>query len=690
MEIGIFDIKGENQNPLSGEKYSENYKELAKTWSTYPVFQSADQIVKKINDNNVILIQSGTGSGKSVIVPKLLLHHFDYKKKVVMILPKQIIAKSGADYSAKVSDVTLGKEIGFKYRGESNYNETLTKLLYTTDGTLISMIMKDNLLNDYSGIIIDEAHERRTQTDFLLYLSRKICQERSDFRLIIMSATIDQIIFENYFKSLKFVQMNISGKSNYPIRSIYLERPIDKTKYVAVGIEKIKNILNETELNDIIFFVTSGGETFQACKEINKFAYCIEVFAGMNKDKEALAVSKDLFKTKSDKKRKVLIATNVAESSLTIDGIGYVVDSGYEYYSYFNVDIESKMMEKRMTSQSQIKQRMGRSGRTMGGVCYHLYTKQQYEKLDKYPKPSIQTSNIYAECLNLLNLPIVQTIDQLNTILTSFIEPPSEKYIMYSINKLKELELVKNKKITELGSIISQLPVDPAQGLSIYYGYKYGCAKEVIAIVVLSEIVKNKLSELFYKDNKNNKNNNDKKRKFDPNQNENLNAFKKQYDKINSDHYLLLKILHTYVKLSKNGDELNKWLNKYGLKQNVLAKAHKQYRKVKNDCFKVLQNLSMNSDSDSDSTVKFNKTRYKKKSLVLASLMHGYSVAHKKDNAYKTQFTNNASVDKDSVLIGKNKHHVLYTELFTIMGKTLMQLCSLVSTKTRELYENLK
>ena len=163
---------------------------------------------------------------------------------------------------------------------------------------------------------------------------------------------------------------------------------------------------------------------------------------------------------------------------MTIDGIKFVIDSGYENYGYFDPEIESKVIEKRLISKAQIKQRMGRSGRTSEGTCYHLYTKKEYDATDEYPKPAIQTSNIYSECLGLLNLPKVQNVKNLKKILRDFIEPPKENYISYAENLLLKLGLLEKNEISDLGKLIVALPTEPMQGLAIYHGYKLNGAKE--------------------------------------------------------------------------------------------------------------------------------------------------------------------------------------------------------------------
>jgi pre-mRNA-splicing factor ATP-dependent RNA helicase DHX15/PRP43 len=666
--VGILDPEGKHRNPLTGEQYSDTYRELSKKWREYPAYQNNKETIKKIRDNNVILVVSGTGSGKTVLIPKYVLHTLDYQKKVAIVLPKQIIAKSSATFAAKTLDVELGDQVGYKYRGEKKMSEN-TKLLYTTDGTLVSMLMKDNMLNEYSCVIIDEAHERRVQTDFLLYLLKEVCGKRPDFKLIIMSATIDERIFHNYFKNLQFTSLNISGKTNYPIVHEYMNEEISKSKYLEYGLKKINEIIETTKDGDILFFVPNILDTFSMCHKItskSKTSLCLEVYAGMNKEKEELVESIDLYKKKHNgKTRKIIIATNVAESSLTIEGIQYVIDSGYENFSYFDPKIESKVMDKRMVSKAQIKQRCGRTGRTGKGICYHLYTNDEYENLEDYPEPAVKTTNICGECLNLLAQSHVDSVEELVKILNNFIEPPPKIQINYAINSLENLKLVENNKITQLGRLVSELSVEPSQGIAIFTAWKLKCMKEVISIICVADVTRNNLKDLFQKVDENNER---EVAKF--------NKAKKGLFKKKSDHYTIMKIMKNYKMLKGKGEnELNNWLNQNCLKRSTLEKAYSQYKKLLGEC------MSKKWENTNDNiTAKLGDR-------ILASFFTGYSsnIAEKNNKGYKTPNVSHAKISKDSWMFDRDSKRILYTEMFTTNGTSYLQINSYISSKVMKL-----
>ena len=596
----------------------------------------------------------------------------------MVILPKQILAKSSAIYAAKTMDVEVGQEIGFKHRGEKNYDKEKTLLLYTTDGTLVSMLMTDPYLPEYDAVIIDEAHERRTQTDLLLYLLKQVCIKRKDFKLIIMSATINEKIFADYYKEQKYFYIDIHGRTNFPIMNAYIHKPIDKNRYIDEGLKRIKEIIETTKDGDIIFFVPSIQETIDVCKKIkdNK-SYCIEFFAGIDKYREDLAIDKDLYKEKiKGKTRKIVIATNVAESSVTIEGIRYVIDSGYEYFSYFNPIINSKVLEKRPVSKAQIKQRCGRTGRTESGICYRLYTSMEYEKFQDYPAPAIQTSNIYDDCLKLLAWSKIQTFDKLEKILSEFIEPPKKAYIDFTKNILTELKLIENNAITELGSFIADLPVEPIQGLAVCGGWMLNCAKEILVIVIMSDVIKNNINELFFK----HENNQKEMKKFE--------EIKRKLMKKNSDHYSLLRIYTVYKKLKKEGDDkVNIWLRENYLKKDKLQQTDHYYKKAKHAIL-----LKIKEYYEKKQIKSLENKDYNLKKRILAGLYKGYTmnVAYLSSSGYKTTKSKNIKISRDSWMIGTEKKRIMYTEMFTSNTQSYLQINSQITKNVIDLANHIK
>lgn len=219
----------------------------------------------------------------------------------------------------------------------------------------------------------------------------------------------------------------------------------------------------------------------------------------MNQEKQSLAQDKELYKKSNTYNRKVVMATNVAESSLTIDGLRYVIDTGYELSGTYDAENHARKLERELITQAQAKQRMGRAGRTEPGICYHLYSKDTFEnRMEKFPKPDIQTSDITTECLKLISNDKINTTDKLTQTLSNFIEPPKELYLRSAIDTLMQLGAIENNVITKLGQLINNIPADNIfASLAIIYGKIYNCGFEVMKILSLIEVSKGNISDLY-------------------------------------------------------------------------------------------------------------------------------------------------------------------------------------------------
>jgi HrpA-like RNA helicase len=680
MNIGILDPDGKNNNPLTDQPYSDKYKALAKVWSKFPAYENSNDIIKTINTNQVVLVISGTGSGKTVLIPKYVLHQTNYKGHIMISLPKQIIAQSAAEFAALTMDVKLGEQIGYKYKGSDvKFAGKNPNLLYATDGTIVAKLLNDPLLTGIDAVIVDEAHERKVQIDFMMYLLRNVLQNRSDFKLIIMSATVNADIFASYFATYKFAQINIGTKTNYEIKSIYPQKTYGPNEYINAGLEIIDKLLAKKEsgkISDILFFVTSVSETLDVCKKI-KAKYnqieCIEVYSGMNSQRQ-----EELSKKETDKQR-LIIATNVAESSLTVDGIKYVIDSGYELLSYYDPQLRGRVLEKGLITKAQAMQRMGRAGRTAPGICYHLYIKDDFDnQMKKFPEPSIRLSNITNESLRLLNIDSVQTIDNLLKIFSSMIEPPRESYIRVALKILFDLDLITDNKINNLGKYVCNTQLEPEQALSVLCGFKMNCSKEIIAILLIIDQIKNNFSELFMLPNDIIK---------DETKKDQINALtKKFYDKKNKlkhkfgDHLTILKIFSKFRKYD-DIDKQKDWCYDNFLKYNTLKKCSDMYDKIKYRLVDITRRFINTAESEEYlKNIKIlNDTNIDNK--ILYSLQYGYKLNtgyyRSSDKTYRTLFAEKTKISKDSVLYDTDKN-IFYHELFITKQSRDLNIVSLL------------
>jgi pre-mRNA-splicing factor ATP-dependent RNA helicase DHX15/PRP43 len=579
-KIGILDPEGLKPNPLNGEPYTQTYKDLAKVWSKLPGYAQAQTILKSIRDYPLTIAIMGTGTGKTVLVPKFALHYTGYKGKIGMTLPKKIITLSTAEFSAKTLDVVLGASVGYVYKGsnKSMYGPA-NKIVYMTDGVLIMQILKDPLLSEYEVIIVDEAHERKVQIDLIL-LSLKnllISGKRPDLRVILMSATIDGAKYQDYFAGIKSSIIEVSGHPNHPIEVRFLTDPTKN--YLETGLEIIRPLLSVPIKKDILFFVTTGKEAIDTCRVIRPShpkVYCIEVYADMDEKLKLYAQERDKFMELGDYDQKLVIATNVAESSLTIDGLKYVVDSCYELYSYFDPNANAQILESKLISKDRALQRRGRVGRTEPGICYHLLTESEFKKLKPYSEPDILKQDITVDTLKIISLTENKYYTDGYEILSQMMDQPKQLYVNYTYDLLKLYKILDDKDHMEpkLASdilLFSSTPLN--QSLFLIFAYQLFCAREASMILGMLEVIKNRITDLFYKQ--------DTTCDSDCKKTQSKNYLRKIASK-KSDHLTLLKIFEDY----KLSPDRIAWAKKWGIILNKLKKADKNfnqyYRKIVN------------------------------------------------------------------------------------------------------------
>lgn len=674
--IGIFDPEGTNLNPINNKEYSENYKKMAKKWSNLPAYSKRQDIIDSLSKNNVLLVKSGTGSGKSVLVPKFVLHYLNYKHKLAMTLPKQSITYEAAKYAATTLDVELGKEIGYKYKGSPKNSFTSnTLILYATDGTIVNKLLKDPKLSEYSAIIVDEAHERKVQIDFLLYLLRNVFSFRKDFKLIIMSATINVDIFKTYFEEYKFAMIDISSKSNYHVESIYLQQSVDD--YILRSYKIILDIVKKNIPGDILVFVTSVKETEELCKKVkdnNELSHicCKELYSGLSQEDQDFVINKDKYKSES-KTRKLVIATEVAESSVTIDGIVFVIDSGKSLLGGYDAVKRARTLEKTFITKSQILQRKGRAGRTEPGVCYHLYTEKQFNDLIEYPEPAIRKNNIYEECLRLQLLPQIKTTENLICALNKFIEPPKESLISSSLMQLFELDIIKNNVVTDLGKIVVNIQTELPLGIALIYAHKNKCVKKMAKIIALHEACKGLFSNIFVNanDTKNNSHNNFKQK---------IDNAKKLFCSRSGDFISLYKIYHT---ASKNNKNLNEWCKSNFIKIKTILRAFYEYSKIRENLKKNEKMLKdFNENTNIENKQKTNQQTESIKSKLLSCLYQGFknnTGKHYNSDLYKIKYSNNpVKIGNESLLnlSDKKPKNIFYGEYCVILGTEKLNMIS--------------
>ena len=653
---GILDPEGKNLNPLNDKKYTENYKKFSLTgdnpigaipWTKFPVYKKHKEIIKTIEDNNVILVVSGTGSGKSVLVPKFALHTLDYKGKVILTNPKTLATKKNAEYAAMCLDVDLGKEVGYQYRGaDSNSHSKETKLLFSTDGSIVAkMINNDPLLSDYNIIIIDEAHERGVQIDVLLLLLKRAVQQRDDLKVIIMSATINKDIFVNYFNTdkIKFKEIDVGSVPNFPIKEYFLNEPIKN--YVEDATKRIIDILNNTDKGDILAFITSKVEGQKVCSLLqtkkdlilNEKLFCIVLAGGITDRDQKLATDEYLYKSDKNTKntRKLVMATNIAESSVTVKGIVFVLENGMANQENYNPINNTRELNKTRISKAQARQRRGRAGRTQAGICYNLYTKQEYKKFDDYPTPDIRKSDLTEDILRFLSLKEIQTIDKLNNLLNDLIEPPKQIQITSSLNNLKSINVInKENRLSKTGYIISRFKkINPYSVFAIIKSIKYDVLEEVAIIVSMIEISDNRMDK-YFNYIKFNKNNNDLRKT--------VSNIHRKYYSTKGDLISFLKLYKKYNDESKVNENMDEWCKVNYVNYKNLKKVKDIYNDIIRDTEKVSNHIeTVNTGDKKDISDNIEKIIY--------CLYQGYNsktINNVSKNIYKNNFPKKSTITK--------------------------------------------
>jgi len=536
--IGLYDPLGKNINPLTGKEYQnyystildryeggllagksyyKTYKNLSYIWTTLPMYKHITTILNSIRNNHITMIKAGTGVGKTVIVPKVALHAFNFQKKVICTVPKRKLAASNAEFSSQCLDVLMGEEVGYFVSGDRNMNEK-TKLVFTTAGSLKSYITNaDNLLSEYDCAIIDEVHERSIDTDFLILLMKEILKKRPDFKLILMSATVDTKHFENYYlkdnKKLKFNTFEIEGKSFDVKIDFEKKQPQD---WIQEAVSRTIKILKSKEEGDILIFMKAAGDgnkiktllnsKVKEIPDVNPFIILLE--SKTDKEEEKYAIDKFKYRSHPDSNpnnpfdRKIVIATNVAESSLTIDGVVFVIDNGYHMESSYNPYLDSRSLLEESISKASATQRKGRAGRTKSGNCYRMYTEETYKKFNDFTIPDIQKTDISTDLLDLLLLKYVKNVGDLKKYLNELIDPPKEIFLKASFHKLFILGAITtnddNATVTNLGKAISKFrKFEPNISKSLLVSAKLNCLYDVSHIVLISMAIDNRFEGLF-------------------------------------------------------------------------------------------------------------------------------------------------------------------------------------------------
>ncbi|AHH03843.1 ATP-dependent endopeptidase Lon [Borrelia nietonii YOR] len=419
-----------------------------------PIYKYKDELIKKLKTNNVLIVESPTGSGKTTQIPRIIYEAGLAKLgKIGVTQPRRIATISIAEYIAKHIGVNLGEEVGYKIRFQE-ITSPKTKIKLMTDGVLLQELKKDTLLYEYDVIIIDEAHERSLNIDFILGLIKDILKKRNDFKVIISSATINTKVFSKYFNNAPILNIETI---TYPVQIIYNPPLLNTSKSMILKIKEIiSGIIKEKKEGDILIFLSGEKEikeTIKAIYELNskQDLVILPLYGRMAKEAQ-----EQIFMPTPKNKRKIIVSTNIAETSITIENIKIVIDSGKVKTNKFQMKTHTYSLQEVPISKSSATQRAGRAGRLSKGTCYRLYKRDEYQLRDEYQKEEIYRTDLSEVILRMADIGIR------NFTKFDFISKPSIKSIQTASDILKSLDAINEKnELTEIGKYMIIFPLIP-------------------------------------------------------------------------------------------------------------------------------------------------------------------------------------------------------------------------------------
>ncbi|KAG6195022.1 hypothetical protein E4U34_007147 [Claviceps purpurea] len=453
---------------------------IQETRKSLPIYQYRDSFLEALEQYQILVIVGETGSGKTTQLPQYL-HEAGYTKngmKVGCTQPRRVAAMSVAARVAEEVGVKVGNEVGYSIRFEDCTSDK-TVLKYMTDGMLLREFMTEPDLAGYSALMIDEAHERTVHTDILLALIKDLARDRKDLKLLISSATMNATKFAQYFDDAPI--FNIPGR-RYPVDIYYTPAP--EANYLAAAITTVFQIHTTQPKGDILIFLTGQDEIEAAELEITETARKLgsrvkelvvcPIYANLPSDLQA-----KIFEPTPNGARKVVLATNIAETSLTIDGIVYVIDPGYVKENIYNPATGMSNLVVVPCSRASANQRSGRAGRVGPGKCFRLYTKFAYmNEMDESTTPEIQRTNLNGVVLQLKSLGINDLLE------FEFMDPPPTEALIGALSQLFALQGLNHKgELTKMGRQMAEFPTDPMLAKAVLAADKEGCVEEVLSIV---------------------------------------------------------------------------------------------------------------------------------------------------------------------------------------------------------------
>ncbi|XP_045799876.1 pre-mRNA-splicing factor ATP-dependent RNA helicase DEAH7-like [Trifolium pratense] len=569
-EDGEIDFKEEakfSNHMKKGEAVSDfaMSKTLSEQRQYLPIFSVREELLQVIRENQVVVVVGETGSGKTTQLTQYL-HEDGYTTGGIVgcTQPRRVAAMSVAKRVSEEMDTELGDKIGYAIRFEDVTGPN-TIIKYMTDGVLLRETLKDSDLDKYRVIVMDEAHERSLSTDVLFGILKKVVAQRRDFKLIVTSATLNAQKFSTFFGSVPI--FHIPGRT-FPVNILWSKTPCED--YVEAAVKQAMTIHITSPPGDILIFMTGQDEIEAACyalaermeqmvstskKEVPKLLI-LPIYSQLPADLQA-----KIFQKAEDGARKCIVATNIAETSLTVDGIFFVIDTGYGKMKVYNPRMGMDALQVFPVSRAAADQRAGRAGRTGPGTCYRLYTESAYlNEMLASPVPEIQRTNLGNVVLLLKSLKVENLLD------FDFMDPPPQDNILNSMYQLWVLGALNNVGgLTKLGWKMVEFPLDPPLAKMLLMGEQLGCLEEVLTIVSMLSV-----PSVFFRPK-------DRAEESD--------AARERFFVPESDHLTLYNVYQQWKQHDYRGD----WCNDHFLHVKGLRKA----REVRSQLLDILKTLKI-------------------------------------------------------------------------------------------------
>ena len=644
------DYKIGSMNLLEKEKIKK--EELNKEKMNLPIYEYKNKILEIIKEKKILIIEGETGSGKTTQIPQYLYEngYCNNNKKICVTQPRRVAAMSVASRVSYEMGVKCGHEVGYSIRFEENVSP-LTKIIYMTDGIFLRYLLSDYQLNEFSVIMIDEAHERSIQTDIIFGVIKKLIEKREDLRVIISSATLSTLKFKNYFSEAEIIK--VPGR-RYPVDIYYTKSPEPDYIEAAVITSLQIHISQADELfdennsgGDILVFLTGQEEielakrmiTNQIKKLKGKIPNCVvlPIYAALPSEEQA-----KIFMPVSKGERKIILATNIAETSITINGIGYVIDSGFCKQMCYDPRTGLETLAVTPISKANANQRAGRAGRVRPGKCFRLYTSSSFQnELEENNIPEIQRNNLISMILLMKSLGINNLLD------FDFMDSPPHEILIKALEQLYALGALNSEGIlTQTGLKMIQYPIDPSLTKCIIASIKYKCFKEIITIVSMLSIG----SSVYY-DSNDDKNNSKKAHSM--------------FEHNEGDHFSLLQIYNEW----EETDFSNIWCTENYIHPKAMQKA----RNIKEQLEYISKNkLNINIDDESINENKDINDNIRK--AIISGFFFNCACLNK-DGIYRTiKNPHVVNIHPTSVLFKQNPKYIVYHELI-YTTKEYMRYC---------------